>query len=137
LVDKGDIFFLLDFHSLTGSLPDSFHLMLSTCFFPKSSSVLDDMDETSHLDEMKFDVASRVGDEEIDLTFDDDVAQEIREEVNLRDDAEKNSSSVSSSIIGDFAVFRDFFLAAFSDGYYKVGQCYHKNFCESRFFLYR
>lgn len=96
--------------------------MLSTCFFPKASSVLGEMDETSHGDEKKFDISSR-GDEEIVITFDDDDAQGFRGEMGLRDDAEKNSSSTGNSIIGDFTVLRDFFLAAFSDGYYKV--CRH------------
>jgi hypothetical protein len=96
--------------------------MLSTCFFPTASSILEEVDETTHGDEAKFDATSG-GVELFDVTFDDDdVAQDLRDEVSLRDDAEKSSSPASNSIIGDFSMLRDFFLAAFSDGYYKVGR---------------
>lgn len=95
--------------------------MFSTCFFPKASSILEKVDELSKDDEKKNDMLTHC-DEETEITSDDDdVAQDSREEVSFRDDAEKNSSSTGTSIIGDFAVLRDFFLAAFSDGYYKVG----------------
>jgi hypothetical protein len=39
-------------------------------------------------------------------------------ELHHRDEAEKESST--GSVIGDISVFRDFFLAAFSDGYNNV-----------------
>lgn len=93
--------------------------MLSTCFFPNASSVVEEEGNNSENDERKHSISSRC-DEEIEMTFDDDVAQDLREEVSTRDDADKHGSSSGNNIIGDFAVFRDFFLAAFSDGYYKV-----------------
>lgn len=40
------------------------------------------------------------------------------QEQQNRDEAEK--LSYTGSAIGDIAIFRDFFLAAFSDGYYNV-----------------
>jgi hypothetical protein len=58
---------------------------------------------------------------EMQITDDDDVAQELRDDSSLRDEAETGTSSPpNNSILGDFSLFRDFFLAAFSDGCYKV-----------------
>lgn len=58
---------------------------------------------------------------EMDMTDDDDVAQELRDDSSLRDEAEKETPlPANNSILGDFSVLRDFFLAAFSDGCYKV-----------------
>jgi hypothetical protein len=52
---------------------------------------------------------------------DDDVAQELRDDSSLRDEADRGvPSTANNSILGDFSVLRDFFLAAFSDGCYKV-----------------
>ena len=56
-----------------------------------------------------------------DIVDDDDVAQELRDDSSLRDEAERGTPlPANNSILGDFSLFRDFFLAAFSDGYYKV-----------------
>lgn len=58
---------------------------------------------------------------EMEITDDDDVAQELRDDSSLRDEAEKGIPlPANNSILGDFTLFRDFFLAAFSDGCYKV-----------------
>lgn len=62
---------------------------------------------------------------EMQIIDDDDVAQELRDDSSLRDEAETGttSSPPNNSILGDFSLFRDFFLAAFSDGCYKVSCC--------------
>ena len=58
---------------------------------------------------------------EAEVTGDDDFEEELRDDSSLRDEAEKGAPSpANNSILGDFSLFRDFFLAAFSDGYYKV-----------------
>jgi hypothetical protein len=95
--------------------------MLSLCCFPSTSAIFEQTDERLHSDEMNIDdtpVCER--DEDIEIADDDDVAQDLREEASFRDDAEIGTSSSGSCFIGDFSVFRDIFLAAFSDGYYKV-----------------
>ena len=70
---------------------------------------------------------------EMDLTDDDDVAQELRDDSSLRDEAEKGTPlPANNSILGDFSLLRDFFLAAFSDGCYKV--CFKISAEEKRLF---
>jgi hypothetical protein len=94
--------------------------MLINCFFPKTTDVIDDRKVLSECD-ATIDMDASENDVEIDITEDDDVAQDYRDDLSLRDAAEKGLHSTSgNNIIGDFSVFRDFFLAAFSDGYYKV-----------------
>ena len=57
-------------------------------------------------------------DEGILVDDSDDAPRGDRSE-HRRDEADNESSS-TGSVIGDISVFRDFFLAAFADGYYKV-----------------
>jgi hypothetical protein len=94
--------------------------MLTNCFFPNTNDVIDESNKSSKCD-VTVDTDVSENDVGIEITEDDDVAQDYRDDLSLRDEAEKVASSIpSTSIIGDFSVFRDFFLAAFSDGYYKV-----------------
>lgn len=97
--------------------------MLINCFFPKTTDVIDDSKVLTECDATA-DMDASENDVENDITDDDDVAQDYRDDLSLRDAAEKGLQSTSgNNIIGDFSVFRDFFLAAFSDGYYKVNCC--------------
>jgi hypothetical protein len=96
--------------------------MLSNYFF--SNPVDDIKNEPLEVEENKMiDPAKQKIDTDI-TEDDDDVAQDHRDrdDSSFRDESEKGASAATAnnSILGDFSVFRDFFLAAFSDGYYKV-----------------
>lgn len=86
----------------------------------ESTKDLSDNNEQSSTNEAMINDAKESS-PEIEMTDDDDVAQELRDDSSLRDEAEKGiPSPANNSILGDFTLFRDFFLAAFSDGCYKV-----------------
>ena len=102
--------------------------MLSTCFFPNVSSVLDEKDDCEDANvenkNVNVDVDGTYTIHDNDDAIDDDVAQDLRDESSVQEEAEKRGpTSTNRGIIGDLSVFRDFFLAAFSDGYYKVSCC--------------
>ena len=93
--------------------------MLANCLSPSTVDVANNT-ETLYSNISTENDATR-SNIETELADDDDVAQELRDDSSLRDEAEKGTPlPANNSILGDFSLFRDFFFAAFSDGCYKV-----------------
>lgn len=93
--------------------------MLANCLLPSTVDVADNTEALySNISTENDATRSNI---ETELADDDDVAQELRDDSSLRDEAEKGTPlPANNSILGDFSLFRDFFFAAFSDGCYKV-----------------